>query len=100
VCEDGSQCDVGKVLAWEPPGRLVLAWQITAQWEYDAALVTEVEVTFTAEGPKRTKVELEHRDLARFGVAAEGLRNTIDGPGGWSLILEQFAKAATEGDAS
>jgi uncharacterized protein YndB with AHSA1/START domain len=52
VAGDGSQSDVGRVLAWEPPRRVVLGWQLTAEWQYDAALTTEVEVTFVAEGPK------------------------------------------------
>jgi uncharacterized protein YndB with AHSA1/START domain len=96
TCEDGTECDTGRVLVWEPPGRLVLAWQITASWQYDPSFVTEVEVTFVAEGPKRTRVTLEHRDLHRFGTAVEGLRKQIDAPGGWKLILEQFASTAKE----
>ncbi|WP_163991510.1 SRPBCC family protein [Pyxidicoccus caerfyrddinensis] len=94
VCEDGSQCDWGKVLAWEPPRRVVLAWQLSAQWQYDASLITEVEVTFTPEGPRRTRVDLEHRNLERFGDAAEAVRNSVGGTGGWMQLLELYAKAA------
>ncbi len=96
ICEDGSECDVGKVLAWEPPRRLLLAWQITAQWQYDPSFETEVEVTFTAEGSKKTRVDLEHRNLERYSVAADEYRNLVDQPGGWGLTLEKFAEAAKE----
>src|SRR5262249_19331185 len=68
LCEDDTECDVGRVLAWEPPRRLVLAWQLTADWQYDPSFVTEIEVTFNAEGPRKTRVELEHRDLERYGA--------------------------------
>ena len=94
VCDDGSECDVGKVLSWEPPNRLLLAWQITADWQFDAAFVTEVEVTFTALSANQTRVELEHRDLERFGARAPDLRKAIDAPGGWGKIIENFAKVA------
>lgn len=97
VCEDGSECDVGKVLAWEPPGRLVLAWQIDGRWQYDASFVTEVEVTFTAEGAKCTRVDLEHRNLDRYGVVAPEVRKQIDAPDGWGRVLESFAGEAEEG---
>src|SRR3954451_4802511 len=56
MCEDGSECDIGKVLAWEPPGRLLLAWQITGEWKYEPSFVTEVEVVFTPVGARRTRV--------------------------------------------
>lgn len=94
ICEDGSECDVGRVLVWEPPKRLVLAWQITAEWKYDPRFVTEVEVNFIAEGSKRTLVTLEHRDLERFGDGAETVRKAIGSPGGWGAILESFARLA------
>ena len=94
ICEDESECDVGKVLIWDPPHRLVLAWQIDAQWRYDPTFVTEVEVTFVVEGPKKTRVELEHRDLERYGIAGPTLRKTIDAPGGWGGILKAFARVA------
>jgi uncharacterized protein YndB with AHSA1/START domain len=94
VSEDGTECDVGKVLVWDPPHRLVLAWQLTAQWQYDPGFVTEVEVRFTAEAPRRTRVELEHRNLERFGDHAEAIRKSIGAPTGWGRILESFAAAA------
>ncbi|MDT0469824.1 SRPBCC family protein [Streptomyces gibsoniae] len=91
---DGSECDWGRVLAWEPPTRLVLAWQIDATWKFDPELVTEVEIRFVSEGPGRTRVELEHRDLDRFGEAQEQARAAFDSPGGWAGLLEAFAQAA------
>lgn len=94
VCEDGSECEVGKVLSWEPPHRLLLAWQITADWQHDPSFVTEVEVTFTALGPSQTQVELEHRDLERYGDKAAAFRKAVDSGGGWPKILEQFANEA------
>jgi len=94
VCEDGSECDTGKVLTWDPPHRLVLGWQITAQWKFDPGFLTEVEVTFTPEGPKKTLVQLEHRNLERYGASATELRKSIDSPGGWGQTLENFAAAA------
>jgi hypothetical protein len=95
IDEDGSHCEWGKVLVWEPPKRLVLAWQITGQWQYDPTLLTEVEIVFKAEGPQRTRVELEHRNMDRFGEAAEMVRKAFDTPGGgWHGALRDFAKAA------
>lgn len=86
------------MLTWDPPRRLVLAWQITAQWKYDPSFLTEVEVSFTPEGPKRTRVDLEHRNLERYGVEAIELRKGIDSPGGWGQTLQNFAAVvATEG---
>ncbi len=100
ICEDGTQVDIGKVLAWDPPRRLLLAWQITADWQFDANLVTEVEVTFTVEGPRRTRVVLEHRDLERFGDKAVELRKSIDSEGGWGLILAEFGRVTAESSAA
>jgi uncharacterized protein YndB with AHSA1/START domain len=88
--EDGSECQWGKVLAWEPPGRVVLAWQINAQWQYDPELMTEVEVRFSKDGDG-TLVELEHR-LEGYGAAAEQMRQIFDGPEAWEATLERFAK--------
>jgi uncharacterized protein YndB with AHSA1/START domain len=97
---DGSECDWGRVLVWNNPSKIVLTWQISPDWEYDLDLVTEIEVTFVAEGPKRTRVDFEHRHLERFGRrAAEMLAIFSTGgvPGsalGWSGILKEFAAVA------
>jgi len=93
---DGSECDVGRVLVWEPPARLVLAWQLTADFKFDAGLITEVEVRFIAEGANATRVELEHRNLERYGERAGGFRTTIDSPEGWSGLLQLFKQTAEQ----
>jgi uncharacterized protein YndB with AHSA1/START domain len=92
--EDGSECDWGRVLAWNPPDGIVLAWQLTAKFEFDPAFATEVEVKFVPLAGGRTRVELEHRLLERFGDAAETVRGQIDADGGWMGILRSFAAAA------
>ena len=91
---DGTECVWGKVLAWEPPHRLVLAWQLTADWRYDLTLETEVEVSFVAEGPGRTRLELEHRHLDRYRDQAGVMRSIFDSEGGWTGIVARFAVAA------
>jgi uncharacterized protein YndB with AHSA1/START domain len=91
---DGSECDWGRVLAWEPPHRLLLAWQLTAEWKYDPGFVTEVEVRFVRLGPELTRVELEHRDLERFGPKAEEIRRGVGSDNGWPLMLRAFAAVA------
>jgi uncharacterized protein YndB with AHSA1/START domain len=91
---DGSECDWGKVLVWEPPSRVVLTWQLTGEWAYDADFVTEIEVTFVPEGPNRTRVEVEHRGLDAYGDQAGDMREQFDSPGGWPGLLEAFAAAA------
>src|SRR4029077_1643054 len=65
--DDGSTCDWGRVLTWEPPSRLVLSWDITADWQFDPSLQTEIEVRFLTEGDAGTRVEFEHRRLDRYG---------------------------------
>jgi uncharacterized protein YndB with AHSA1/START domain len=99
IGEDGAPCDWGRVLAWEPPRRVLLAWQIDGNWQFDPKLVTEVEVRFIAEGANRTRVELEHRDLERFGAAAAAVRESIDSQGGWTEILRLFGEAAAHAPA-
>ena len=90
---DGSECEVGKVEVWDPPARLLLVWQLTAQFTFDPNLVTEVEVQFTPEG-SGTRVDLEHRHLERLGETAEQLRVAIDSPGGWGGLLALYAEEA------
>jgi uncharacterized protein YndB with AHSA1/START domain len=92
---DGAECDWGRVLHWEPPQRLVLAWQLDANWQFDPTFITEVEIRFVADGPHRTSVELEHRHLERFGDDHDAIRDSFDSPGGWQGLLDAFARAAT-----
>ena len=89
---DGWVGEWGSVLAWEPPARLVLGWQLDADFRYAAELVTEVEVTFTELGPNRTMVELEHRNLDRYGPAASAMRDTFGSDSGWTGMLRTFAE--------
>lgn len=95
--DDGSTCDWGRVLSWEPPSRLVLSWDITADWQYDPSLKTEIEVRFIAEGAKGTRVELEHRRLDRYGARRDEMREIFDKTGDWGRLLEAFAARASEG---
>jgi uncharacterized protein YndB with AHSA1/START domain len=96
--DDGSTCDWGRVLAWEPPSRLVLSWQISADFQYDPNLKTEVEVRFITEGKDGTRVELEHRYLDRYGARRDQVRRIFDSDAGWKGLLEAFAARASEGE--
>jgi uncharacterized protein YndB with AHSA1/START domain len=94
--EDGTDCDWGSVLVWEPPHRVVLAWQITSEWRFEPELArsSEVEVRFTPEGDGMTRVDLEHRHLERHGPGADRMRAGVDAPGGWGSLLELFVAEA------
>jgi len=92
---DGTECDWGKVLVFDPPERLVLSWQLNYQYKYDPDLAhaSEVEVLFTEENGL-TRVALEHRNFERHGAGAEELAAGVSDEGGWPSILELYAKAA------
>lgn len=92
--EDGSTCDWGRVLVWQPPSRLMLSWEITADWAHDPGLRTEVEVRFLPDGANGTRVELEHRHLEAYGPRGDEMRGIFDSEGGWSGLLASFARAA------
>ena len=92
--DDGSTCDWGSVLAWEPPERLVLSWDITADWQFDANLKTEIEIRFIPEGKDSTRIELEHRHLDRYGERREEMRRVFDTEGDWGRLLQMFARVA------
>lgn len=91
---DGTECQWGRVAVWDPPTSVVLLWQIGADWRFDPSLETEVEVTFVEESPGRTRLDLRHRHLERYGDQAETLRGIFDSPGGWQGTLERFAAVA------
>jgi uncharacterized protein YndB with AHSA1/START domain len=93
--DDGSTCDWGRVLSWEPHSRLVLTWEINADWQHDPRLETEVEVRFIAEGKDGTRVELEHRRLDLYGARRDEMRGIFDSEGGWSGLLASFTRAAS-----
>ena len=90
---DGSECEWASVIAFEPPDRLVFSWNVSPRWqvEPDPARRSEVEVRFIAEGPDRTRVELEHRHLDRHGDGWEGLRDGVAAPDGWPLYLRRYS---------
>jgi uncharacterized protein YndB with AHSA1/START domain len=96
---DGSECSWARVLAFEPPERIVFSWDISPQWriETDVAKTSEVEVRFIADSAARTRVELEHRNLDRHGAGWESEREAVDSEGGWPLYLARFAEVATSG---
>jgi uncharacterized protein YndB with AHSA1/START domain len=91
----GTECDWGRVLAWEPPHRLVVTWQIGGDWRYDPdpAHASEVEVRFTALDAGTTRVDLEHTHIERL-EAAEAAHRAVSDPNGWGMTLEQFAEVA------
>lgn len=91
---DGSECRWARVLAYEPPNRVVFSWDISPQWqiETDPEKTSEVEVRFVAEAPERTRVDLEHRNLQRHGEGWEGERDGVGGEDGWPLYLRRFAE--------
>jgi uncharacterized protein YndB with AHSA1/START domain len=91
---DGSECRWARVLAYEPPNRVVISWDISPQWQLETDLekTSEVEVRFVSESPERTRVELEHRNLERHGEGWEGEREGVASAGGWPLYLQRFAE--------
>jgi uncharacterized protein YndB with AHSA1/START domain len=93
---DGSECAWARVLVYEPPHRVVFSWDITTSWkpEVDPSKCSEVEVRFIAEGPDRTRVELEHRALERHGDGWESMRDGVGSPGGWPAMWDAYAPAA------
>ncbi|WP_298328785.1 SRPBCC family protein [Haloactinopolyspora sp.] len=90
---DGSLCRWARVLAYEPPHRVVFSWDIGPTWqiETDPDNASEVEVRFVAETPERTRVELEHRNLDRHGPGWESVRDGVGNDGGWPLYLDRYA---------
>jgi uncharacterized protein YndB with AHSA1/START domain len=91
---DGSECRWARVLAYDPPHRVSFSWDISLQWqlETDPAKASEIEVTFTEEGPARTRVVLTHRHLDRHGEGWEAMRDAVGS--GWTL--DRFAEVAAQ----
>lgn len=91
--EDGTECAWARILAFDPPNRLVFSWDIGPTWqlEEDADNASEVEIRFVAAGPDRTRVELEHRHLDRHGAGWQALRDGVADDQGWPLYLNRYA---------
>jgi uncharacterized protein YndB with AHSA1/START domain len=100
--ENGSECDWGRVLAYQPPYKLVLSWHLNGDFEFvaDQERASEVEVRFTSEHPGQTKVELEHRHFERHGDSGDRLRTAVDKPGGWTTVLDGYRELANSKAAS
>jgi uncharacterized protein YndB with AHSA1/START domain len=90
---DGSECDWGRVLVWEPPNRVVFTWQISGSWQFDPdpEHASEIDARFSADGPGQTTVSVEHRYFERL-VGGQAISDAINGGGGWALLLDGFAK--------
>ena len=91
---DGSLCKWARILAYEPPNRVLFSWDIGPTWqiETDLTCTSEVEVRFSAESDQRTRVELEHRHIERHGEGWESVAAGVDGDGGWPLYLDRYAE--------
>ncbi len=89
----GNECGWARVLAYEPPQRVVFSWDISPQWQIETnpELTSEVEVRFLPEGPDRTRVELEHRNLDRHGPGWESVHGGVAADQGWTLYLDRYA---------
>jgi uncharacterized protein YndB with AHSA1/START domain len=98
---DGSECRWARVLVYQPPQRLVFSWDISLQWqiESDPQRTSEVEVRFTAEGPNRTRVELEHRHIDRHGDGWEQMRDAVGSPDGWAIGMKRYGERFGGGTA-
>ena len=93
ISKDGTETPVATITHWEPPHRLVLLWQINAQWKPDLTMKSEVDVRFTADGPNATNVELVHHKFEAMGAeAGASMRKDVDG--GWPGLIERFAAEA------
>lgn len=96
---DGSECRWARVLAYEPPDRVVFSWDISPQWQVETEPdnTSEVEVTFVAESPQRTRVELEHRHIDRHGLGWQAVSDGVAHDEGWALYLDRYAALVTQG---
>jgi uncharacterized protein YndB with AHSA1/START domain len=96
--EDGRECRFARILAYEPPNRVVFSWDIGPTWQLETNLdnASEVEVRFTADGPDRTRVELEHRNIDHHGPGWGGIYHGVAGDAGWPLYLARYAALFSE----
>lgn len=89
--QGGEECEIGFVRLFEPNSRMILVWQLNGEFKHDASLNTEVELKFIADGPERTLVKFEHRNIETLGKAVEGMNQ------GWGMILDLYSRIAGVG---
>jgi uncharacterized protein YndB with AHSA1/START domain len=94
--EEGTQCDWGRVLAFDPPRLLRFAWLLTPDWQYepDPDRASDVTVTFTETEPGRTQVVLVHAGFERYAAGGDTMADQVGGAGGWGVLLDRFAAYA------
>ena len=90
VRDDGERFSWGKVLAWEPPHRLMLSWHPGRSEETSQ----QVEVTFQATDAGTT-VQVEHRDWHKLGADATDTRTAYGN--GWQALLDSNFAVACRG---
>lgn len=97
---DGTECRWARVLAFEPPDRVVVSWDISPYWqiETDPNHTSEVEIRFVAETPQRTRLELEHRNIERHGPGWEGVHAGVSDDAGWTLYLARYVELLVSGN--
>ena len=98
---DGSECRWARVLAYDPPDRVVFSWDVSLEWqvETDASRTSDVEVRFTSLASDRTRVDLVHRHIERHGDGWEQMYGAVSSPDGWAVGLSRFARRAATGSA-
>jgi uncharacterized protein YndB with AHSA1/START domain len=99
IDKNGDEHEIGRVLAYEPPDRIVLAWEISCAWQHDVSSRTEIEIRFIPETPERTRVELEHRGFEVFGERAAEQHDVYDADGAWTSVMDCYAAVAAPSSA-
>src|ERR1700757_842897 len=95
ISEDGSETSVATITHWEPPHRLVMIWPVHGPWKTAAAMKSEIDVRFSADGPDATHVELLHHKFETMGAeAGASMRRDVDG--GWPGLIERFVREAEQ----
>lgn len=90
--DDGTRRPWGAVRAYEAGRRLVLGFNVSPTRQPEPPeRESEVEVRFVA-ADGGARVEVEHRDFAKHGEGADGLRAGLASPQGWPIILASFAR--------
>ena len=93
---DGTECDWGYVKSYDPPSGFVAAWQLNAEWQYDAdrSKASEYEVTFEPQDDGSTLVTLEHRCFENHGEGGASIAAAVGTGNGWPGLLQMYAETA------